>query len=594
MEKDPIINCHSHIFTGKHVPPFLAKTIIPKPFYRLLNLGLVFRLFHWWYAKGPGRWHVMPWYKRIVRIMYTVKMFLARHFIWGLLAMLTGLFLTVQVLFILWDLVSRFGAPSPSGIAKYVLNAREWLLAHHLLLPLHNTVLSILLVVLLLVFFQSGRSLIFFIFKRAWKFMGALPGKETKEMFNRYLSIGRFTFQKGQGTVLGELERQYPDGSGFVILPMDMEFMEAGTVKEKYRDQMEALAKLKKDKGHNIYPFVFADPRRMAAEPDYFKYTTENGKITLEDCFIKTYIEEKKFSGFKIYPALGYFPFDEMLLPLWKYAADNRIPIITHCVRGPMYYRGVKKKEWDYHPIFKQAMGNDLYEPLLLPETKNSTFTVNFTHPLNFLCLLEEPLLRHWIHTLMERKPDSPLKQIFGFTDTDTPLGHTLNNLKICFGHFGGGDEWNHFFEKDRYGHSNQFSQRPDTGIDFLHTSKGEPSPGKPEQLWKHTDWYSLICSMMLQHPNVYADISYILHNDAEILPLLKQTLLNPGLRPKVLYGTDFYVVRNHKSDKNMLADMMGGLPENDFDAIARENPKHFLNILSNPVQKDLNGGAKK
>ena len=73
----------------------------------------------------------------------------------------------------------------------------------------------------------------------------------------------------------------------------------------------------------------------------------------------------------------------------------------------------------------------------------------------------------------------------------------------------------------------------------------------------------------MLQHDNVYADISYILHNDAEILPL-KQNNTKQKLRPKVLYGTDFYVVRNRKSDKNMLADM-GELSE-DFDQIARCN----------------------
>jgi hypothetical protein len=89
-------------------------------------------------------------------------------------------------------------------------------------------------------------------------------------------------------------------------------------------------------------------------------------------------------------------------------------------------------------------------------------------------------------------------------------------------------------------------------------TIKGDPSPGKPEQLWKFTDWYSIISSMMLQYPNVYADISYILHSDSEVLPLLKQTLQNPVLKQKVLYVTDFFVVRNHKSDKNMLADMMG------------------------------------
>ena len=83
---------------------------------------------------------------------------------------------------------------------------------------------------------------------------------------------------------------------------------------------------------------------------------------------------------------------------------------------------------------------------------------------------------------------------------------------------------------------------------------------------------------MMLQYENVYADISYILHDEV-ILPILKQTLSNTELQAKVLYGTDFYVVRNHKSDKAILADMRAGLTEVEFDLIARYNPRGYLNL---------------
>jgi len=62
-------------------------------------------------------------------------------------------------------------------------------------------------------------------------------------------------------------------------------------------------------------------------------------------------------------------------------------------------------------------------------------------------------------------------------------------------------------------------------------------------------------------------------------LPLLKKTLQHPELSKKVLYGTGFYVVRNHKSEKEMLADLQAGLSEAEFDQIARENPVQFLNI---------------
>jgi hypothetical protein len=132
------------------------------------------------------------------------------------------------------------------------------------------------------------------------------------------------------------------------------------------------------------------------------------------------------------------------------------------------------------------------------------------------------------------------------------------------------------FFEKDRTNYGHQLVAYPDLGIEFLAT-KGAIRRGKPEQVWNEADWYSIICSLMLQHDHVYADISYILHGEQQILPLLRSTLQHKKLKKRVLYGSDFYVVRNHKSDKNMLADMKGGLLKDEFDLIARVNPVSYL-----------------
>lgn len=593
-EKYPIINCHTHVFTGKHVPKYLAKSILPEPLYRFLNFNAVFRFVHWWFSnKGPGSWPMKGSYKRIAKWMYKTKMLIARHQWLSVIKSLLALFLMLQFI----DIICHWQFPPSKTYSSWWMT-KVFIPFHNLLekiyvLPHYKSIwFRGLLILILFVFFQSGRNLIIFVLKNTVKWLGKIPGKQTKEMFLRYLTIGRFTIQNDQGTVLGQLKRQYPEDTGFVLLPMDMVYMDAGIVKEPYPEQMQKLAALKEKRekddrtlSHHIHPFVFVDPRRITEDPNYFRFELVGGKTVLLDCFIKEYIEQKHFSGFKIYPALGYFPFDGRLLPLWKYAAENHIPILTHCVRGPMYFRGNKIPDWDQHPVFKQAMGNKTYAPLLLPERKNDAFSANFTHPMNFLCLLKKEFLALAIvDALKKDTTDIRVKDIFGFDDLTDPGNPTvkygLDDLKICFGHYGGGDEWNRYFEKDRLGYSNELSQNPDTGIDFLYL-KGTttPSPGKPEQLWKFTDWYSIISSMMLQHPNVYADISYILHADAEILPLLKQTLQNKGLRNKVLYGTDFYVVRNHKSDKNMLADMMGGLDVADFDVIARYNPRKFLNL---------------
>lgn len=573
VNKQPITNCHIHIFTGDHVPPYLARTFLPWPLYYLAPLSFIVRFLRYWYTKGPYTWQFKRWYTRTAHIMYHIKVFLLRHRILNALRNILGLFVTIQAFFVIYDWFDSV-SPSDTG-SEYIEAARIWLRNNNLLLEIDSIVLQIALVVFLLVFVKFGRNLIFFILKRIWKFLGVLPGKKSKDLMARYVNIGRFARYQHQKDIFEKIQHQYPEGTRFVVLPMDMEYMEAGKVRTPYREQMKQLADIKANSrlSDKFFPFVFVDPRRIEKETDYFKYHLDaNGKVILDHCFIKEYIETHKFSGFKIYPALGYYPFDERLLPVWKYAAENGIPILTHCIRGTIFYRGAKKKEWDHHPVFEHVSSLDGNEPLVLPEIKNSEFINNFTHPLNYLCLLNEELLR----MLVGKSLRKDIHTLFGYTNKTTPLASNLNELKICFGHFGGDDEWKKFFEADRDNYSSQLIRHPEKGIDLVHNSTGEFSMAKLEQIWEYTDWYSIICSMMLQYPNVYSDISYILHDD-DILPLLKHSLRNEKLRGKILYGTDFYVVRNHKSDKNMLADMLAGLSAEEFNHIAVKNPGTFL-----------------
>lgn len=58
---------------------------------------------------------------------------------------------------------------------------------------------------------------------------------------------------------------------------------------------------------------------------------------------------------------------------------------------------------------------------------------------------------------------------------------------------------------------------------------------------------------------------------------------LNPKLGEKVLYGTDFYVVRNLKSDKDIITETRFGLDQEDFDLIARTNPRKYLERVAPP-----------
>lgn len=549
----------------------------------------VVKLLRWWYS-GPATFFFGPVYKRIVKVLYNIRMFVARNGILRVLSYLLGIFVTLNVFFFFFYIIAGITPPAKGG--GMIRSFGDFLEKKlHIISRQPNIFLMLLYILLLLLFFQWGRRLILFVFGQLWKFMGMLPGKKTVDLLKRYVLIGRYSRYKGQGGIFSKLRAQYPNGTGFVILPMDMRFMGAGKVKFDIGEQMEELAKVKDSHKDTFLPFVFADPRRMQ-DASYFNYSVgADGEVILgEDCLMRRLLEEEKFSGLKIYPALGYYPFDETLLPLWKYAVQKNLPIITHCIRGTIFYRGRKKKDWDEHPLFEQAMGKSEppdgeeedeavtnYCKLLLPQRKNAEFTPNFTHPLNYLCLLEELLLRE----LVGRAKDDRIKSIFGYNGADKPMDRNLASLKMCFGHFGGDDEWRRFMEMDRDLYSKMLVTNPGRGVEFLFNNNSagkERRRGKPEQVWKYVDWYTIICSLLLQYPNTYADISYILH-DPQILPLLKQTLRDPALRERVLYGTDFYVVRNHKSDKEMLASMRGGLSVEDFDEIARINPRIFLNI---------------
>lgn len=578
--KDPIINCHTHIFTGDHVPPYLAKTFLPGFIQWLVSLRLIIFLFRTWY-KGPYKWQFKPWYKKIAQLAYKTKVSISRYFLPDLFYWVFGIWLTLQLFYWVSESISL-----NSGTSGWLRNMLIYLEGKGLFLKGLNLFTKLILFLILWLIFPTGRNVVLFLLKKIYSFINILPGKLTRELFHRYLTIGRFAFYSTQAGIFRRLNYQYPAGTAFVILPMDMEYMDAGMVKSGFATQMNDLKKLKKALPDTVFPFIFIDPRRINANDGFLEFkrginghliVDRDGKIQLDVCMVKEYIEDNNFSGFKIYPALGYYPFDESLLLLWLYAAQNHIPIMTHCIRGTIFYRGKKQLSWDQHPVFRQSAGNHEYIPLLLPEVANKDFSVNFTQPLNYLCLLEEELLKE---VLNQKSISTVTKKAFGFKSMSQPLDRNLVDLKICFAHFGGDDEWKRYFELDRDNYSTQIIKNQHIGITFLTDQKGEKRPGKIEQLWKYTDWYSIICSMMIQFPNVYSDISYIAHDNA-IHSLLKRTLAksNKKLRTRVLFGTDFYVVRNHKSEKQILADTMAGLTEEEFDLIARINPRSYLGI---------------
>lgn len=215
------------------------------------------------------------------------------------------------------------------------------------------------------------------------KFLNAIKLKTLAKMMSRFYAFKKMGELGKQEDVFNHLQGFYPSGSKFVVLSMDMSYMGAGQPPVSFEDQLEELADLKQKYGDLIHPFIFAHPERENIEE-----------------LVKHYIEEKKFSGIKIYPALGYFPNDPRLSSVYAYAAKNQVPIMTHCTRGGVFYKGKLTAERRTDPD----------SGYVYPKSSNAKFTDIYSDPDRYVKLLE-----------------------------------THPDLKLCFAHFGGAGEWDRF-----------------------------------------------------------------------------------------------------------------------------------------------------
>jgi len=80
--------------------------------------------------------------------------------------------------------------------------------------------------------------------------------------------------------------------------------------------EQKALAKAKP-----VLPFLFCDPRRVSL----------TGEDNLYQAFNNAFASEVPFFGVKMYPCLGYDPFDYRLWPIYKICEEKGIPVLTHC-----------------------------------------------------------------------------------------------------------------------------------------------------------------------------------------------------------------------------------------------------------------------
>ena len=224
----------------------------------------------------------------------------------------------------------------------------------------------------------------FKIISRVMNYLNPFSDNDTFDRYVKFIEIGKLGSQEN---IFKACRKFYPDNTRFAILPMDMAFMGAGNVPREYEDQLKELARISKQYPQ-IIPFIHIDPRR-------------EGFLEL----LKKSIEEWDFKGVKIYPPLGYFPYDEQLYPVYDYCATHKLPVISHCSPyNPVHFKGSNK---ELHSLLLKSK-----TPINVQGKSKKELCAHFTNPEN------------WEHVLKDFK-----------------------NLKLCLAHFGSDYYWKKFID---------------------------------------------------------------------------------------------------------------------------------------------------
>ncbi len=315
-----------------------------------------------------------------------------------------------------------------------------------------------------------------------------------------FLKVGT---KKSQFHIFRDLKCNYSADDRFVILTLNMDHMGAGIAKHNYLQQIYEIKRIKAQYPDVCLPFYSVDPR--AAGPQELLDQT------------RLHIEKKGFVGIKIYPALGYYPFDPGLEAIYQWASKEEVPIITHCTRVGSYYLGEITTSMINPESFVGEAKNWPREfdkvtfPLPQNPDDNTVFCDNFSHLYNYARVLEK-----------------------------------YPKLKICFAHAG-----------------------------------DEKEIKKANTTQRNESWFIHINFLMKTYPNVYTDISYTLA-DSSIYKDLYTLLTDKDIGDKVLFGTDYFMTLQEKSEAELKSEFRKYLLQQDsqvnlWDKITNTNPKKFL-----------------
>ena len=348
-----------------------------------------------------------------------------------------------------------------------------------------------------------------------------LKFKKTRSGLSKYISFLNVGTQNTQYDIFDmawQIAKNENADAGLIALTLNMDHMDNQGPKplKSFESQLEEIKQIKRYHPDHFFPFLGVDPRAKSGNQLVTwaqKYLTEG----IQSQETKEYYPF--FCGIKMYPALGFFPFDPRFDELYAYAEKNGIPIMSHCTRGGSQYVGSNIKALIPK---KPSMINPGTSPAFTDAQKNIYDRIQRFYD------------KKWIKN---SKIGNNFKacDLFGHPQNYIPVMLKYPKLKICLAHMGGSDEM--ILKKD--------------------ASRAQKIMWKTDQ----ENWAELTKKLMIEYDFLYTDISYSLsdltddHIKNEFLKWLSTTDKNGNLlSQRVLFGTDFYMTEREKKETELYA----------------------------------------
>ncbi len=344
----------------------------------------------------------------------------------------------------------------------------------------------------------------------------------------RYASFLKIGKSAEQIDVFRTLLDQYDDRQlRFVGLSMFMED-ERRQSQTGYEGQLDGILDVKKQYPDQFLVFLGVDPRWKGSGSELRETIEKKFDARLRITSLRSVFP---YVGLKIYPSTGFYVFDEKLKETFEWAADNGVPVMSHCsYLGGLYNNDKSYIETNLNPADPYT-GLEYAKPSYLNEFRLGNWLLNTNTARNNKRSCSYFIEPETYRSVAKYFNDNNRVREMSAKDSwaqnyrrsiDTISSFHRMPLKICLAHYGGAGQ-----------------------LMMEAENRKEPAPIGISAV----NWSAQIKSLMRDFEGIYTDISYTLSEQSTHDPILAD-LEDLSIGDRLLFGTDFFLSEQELPEK--------------------------------------------